>query len=116
MATLTTTGRNAAANAVAALLNSGLIKIYTSGATLLATLTFSSTAFGSASTGVCTANSITSDTDVDATGTADNYKLQTSGAADIFTGAIADLGFNTASFIQHGTAAMSSLTITQPAS
>jgi glutamate synthase domain-containing protein 3 len=71
---------NAEANALAPLLNSGTIQIFSgtqpanantalSGNTLLATLTFGSTAFGSAAAGVITANAITSGTAV-ATGTA----------------------------------------------
>ena len=63
----------AAANAVTALVNGGTLRIYAgtkpsgpdtalSGATLLASLSFSATAFGSASNGVATANSITAAT------------------------------------------------------
>lgn len=65
-----TGARNAMADAVAARLNNGKIKLYTSDDTLLATLTFASTAFGSASGGVITANAITGDSAADATGTA----------------------------------------------
>src|SRR5688500_2769780 len=49
--------------------------------TLLGTLTFSATAFGSASAGVCTANGITSDTSADNSGTAGHARLLTGGAA-----------------------------------
>lgn len=77
---LSDTAANAEANAFAPLCNSGTINIYSgtqplnantalSGNTLLATLTFSATAFGAPSGGVLTANPITSGTAV-ATGTA----------------------------------------------
>lgn len=62
--------RNAEADALGALANSGVIRIYdgtqpanadtaVSGQTLLVTLTFGATAFGAASGGVITANAIT---------------------------------------------------------
>jgi hypothetical protein len=77
---LSDTAANAEANALAPLMNSGLIEFYSgtqpvnantalSGSTLLATCTFSATAFGSAASGVITANAITNGTAV-ATGTA----------------------------------------------
>ena len=78
---LSTAGRNAGVNAIAALANGGTIKIYNGtipttpqtavGAqTLLAQLSLAATAFGAASTGVATAGTITGDTSADATGTA----------------------------------------------
>ena len=74
---LSDTSANAAANAIATLLNSGYIKIYAGaqpananagdgGAALLATLQFGATAFGNAVAGVATANSIAA---VNASGT-----------------------------------------------
>ena len=80
IANLSDTAANAEANALAALLGSGLIRIYSgpqpatantglSGNTLLATLTFGSTAFGAAAGGVIAANAIASGTAV-ATGSA----------------------------------------------
>lgn len=70
---------DSAVNAETALLNSGTIKIYAGSQpaedaalgspTLLATLTFSSTAFGSSASGTATANAIASGTAV-ASGTA----------------------------------------------
>lgn len=73
--------RQAVGDAEAALYNSGTIQIRTgsqptapddaAAGTLLGTLTFSSTAFGSTnSSGVATANSITSDSSADNSGTA----------------------------------------------
>jgi len=52
--------------------------------TLLATLTWSDPAFGAASSGVATANSITSDTSADATGTATWARLLDSDSNTIF--------------------------------
>lgn len=62
MATAATITRNAAVDGVCALLNSGKIKLHTSGHAVVATLTFGSTAFGAAATGSASANAITSDT------------------------------------------------------
>src|SRR5687767_5310722 len=49
--------------------------------TLLATLTFSATAFGAAATGVATAAAITSDTSADNSGTVGHARILTGGAA-----------------------------------
>ena len=70
IANLSDTAANAEATALAPLMNSGFIEIYTgtqpvnantnlSGNTLLATLTFGATAFGAPVAGVLTANAIT---------------------------------------------------------
>ena len=86
--------------------------------TLLATLTFSDPAFGSASNGVATASAITSDTNVDNTGTAAHFRIYDSDAEVHMQGTVstsgADINFNTVSFIAGGTAAISSLTVTVP--
>ena len=98
--------------------------------TLLATLTLSSDAFGAASGGVITANSITSDTSADATGTAGYFILYNStetapgsaaGSTDkritgtvTATGGGGDMTFDSISFTSGGTVALTSLTITQP--
>lgn len=87
--------------------------------TLLATLTFSDPAFGAASNGVATASSITSDTNVDATGTAAHFRFFDSNNTCIMQGTVgtsgADINFDSVSFVAGGTAAISSLTVTQPA-
>ena len=54
--------------------------------TLLATLTFSDPAFGAASSGVATAAAITSDTNVDASGTAAHFRAKDSDANTILQG------------------------------
>lgn len=87
--------------------------------TLLATLTFNTTAFGAASSGVATANSITSDTNVDASGTAGHWRIKNAAGTVIAQGTCgtsgADINFDSVTFVAGGTAAISSLTITQPA-
>ena len=110
----------------------GTIKIYTAsqpatadtalGAqTLLATLTFSATAFGAASNAdptVATAASITSDSSADATGTAAWARLASGGATTILDCSVGtatvDITFNTASFVSGAAIAISSLTVTLP--
>ena len=92
--------------------------------TTLATLTFSATAFGAASAGVATASAITSDTNVDATGTAGWARVYDGDGVDpgdaLFDMDIGQgsgtLDFDNTSFIAGGTAAISSMTITVPAS
>ncbi len=89
---------------------------------LLATLTFSDPAFGAASSGVATANSITSDTNVDNSGTAGHFRVKDSNGVVIMQGTITatsgggDIEFNTVTFVAGGTAAISSMTVTMPAS
>jgi hypothetical protein len=87
--------------------------------TLLATLTFSDPAFGAASSGVATASAITSDTSIDADGTAAHFRIKDSNAVVIAQGTVgtsgSDINFNSVTFVTGGTAAISSLTYTQPA-
>jgi len=121
--------RNAAANAQAALLNSGTIKLYSgtrpatadtalSGNTLLATGTFGATAFGSASGGVCTANAITQESNAPAGGVATFARLATSGAAtvcDISVGTSgAELNINSTTIVTGLIVTFNSCTLTQP--
>ncbi|MFC0384320.1 hypothetical protein [Muricoccus vinaceus] len=79
MSSITTANRNRAADAVAARLNGGVLRIYSgappadantalSGNTLLAELTFAATAFAAAVNGVATANGITADSVADNSG------------------------------------------------
>lgn len=110
----------------------GSIKIYTAsqaatadtaiGAqTLLATLTFSATAFGAASNAdptVATAATITSDTSADATNTAAWARWANGSGTTILDCSVGtgthDIVFNTVSFVTGATIAISSLTVTQP--
>lgn len=127
----------AAVDAVAALCNSGTLKIYTGtqptdantaiGAqTLLATLTLSATAFGasvaSGSAGskivTATANTITDDSSADATGTAAWFRvLKSNGTSIVFDGSVGtsgcDLNLATTAIVSGADVAVTSFTITQ---
>jgi hypothetical protein len=107
--------RNAALNNCFDVLNNGFIRIYSgtrptdadtalSGNTLLAQLTFGSTAFAAATAGTKTANAITQDTAADATGTATFARLfqsdGTTAVSDISVGTSgAELNLNTVSLV-----------------
>lgn len=110
--------------------SSGLLRIYdgaqpTNVATALgaqnklAELALSSTAFGSPSSGVITANSISNDTSADATGTAAWGTLTTSGGTRVVDFSVgtsgADLNFNSVAFSAGATVSVSSFTITMSA-
>ena len=124
--------RNAAVNAITALLNSGGTVQIRSGAqpanadtaasgTLLGTLTLSATAFGSAASGTATANTITGDSSADATGTAGWFRALTSGAAAVIDGSITatggggDMQLDSVSIVASGTINVTAWTITLPA-
>ena len=130
---LSTGARNAAADGIVDLIDSGgtgTIQIRTgaqpaspndaASGTLLATLTFSATAFGAAASGTATASAITSDTSVDATGTAGYARVLNGSAATVMDMDIGQgsgtLDFDDTSFISGGTAAISSFTLTVPES
>ncbi len=86
--------------------------------TLLATLPMSDPAFGSAATGVATANAITSDTAVDNSGTAGHFRIKDSNGNVVMQGTVgtssADLIFDSVTFVAGGTAAISAFTVTVP--
>lgn len=110
----------------------GTIKIYsgTQAATantalgaqvLLATLTFTSTAFGAATTAdpsVATAAAITQDSSADATNTAAWARWASGGGTTILDCTVgtsaADINFNTTSFVSGAAVSISALTVTQP--
>ena len=128
----------AAADAVTALLNTGgagYIEIRTGSqpatvgtaatGTLLGTLTLSATAFGAATTAspaVATANSITSDTVADATGTAGWFRAYSGAGTAVIDGSITatggggDLTLDSTSVVAGGTIAMTSWTVSMPTS
>jgi len=121
--------RNAAADAVCARCNGGTIKIYSgtrpatadtalSGNTLLATGTFSATAFGSASNGVATANSITKESSAPAGGTATFARMYTSGSAPVVDVSVgtsgAELTINSTTIIVGLEVLFNACTYTQP--
>lgn len=90
------------------------------GATLLATLTLSNTPFGSASAGVVTAATITSDTSADADGTATFARVTKSDDTVCMQGncgtSATTFVLNTTSVVTGATVSCSSFTVTLPAS
>ncbi len=130
---LSTAARNAACDAIVALINggagAGTIEIRTGSAptnpsdadsgTLLATLTFSDPAFAAAVAGVATASTITQDASIDATNTAGYWRIKDSDGTVIAQGSVgtsgADINFNTLAFVASGTCSISALTATVPA-
>lgn len=116
---------DAAVNAVAALCNSGTIKVYTASQpaedgsetnTLLGTLTLASTAFGSSSGGTAAAGSITGGTAV-ATGSAAHFDLCKSDGTIVGTGTVgmsgsgADLILNTTAIVSGAPVSCSSFSL-----
>jgi hypothetical protein len=88
--------------------------------TLLGTCPFSDPAFGNASTGVATANAITSDTSADASGTCTTVAV-TDSDDNVLCDATAgqgsgDYNFDNNVIVAGGTIAVSSMTVTQPIS
>jgi len=82
--------RKAALDGMLALLNSGQFRLLNASDTELANLTFSSTAFGAATTAspsVAVSNSITADSSVTA-GTITKFELRTSGGSNRITGSV----------------------------
>ena len=120
---------NAACDAMAALANSGRLKIYdgTQPATaatavttqnVLADLTMNATAFGAASGGVATAIAITSESSADASGTATWFRLYKSdNSTVILDGSVgtsnADLVLNTTSIVAGAAVSISAFTLTE---
>lgn len=127
---LSTPARNAACNAIVDLLDAGggagYMQARTGGqptnvgdsdtGTLLGTLTFSATAFGNSSAGVATANSITSDTSADNSGTAGHLRAKDYAGVCIFDMDAAQgsgtVNFDNAVIVAGGTIAISSMTFT----
>lgn len=120
--TLETAMRNAIADAAGTVFDGGTITITTAADAVLATLTFAGTAFLGSVAGVNTADAITPDSDINATGTAAKCKFYATGASLRMTGTCTvtggggDITFPTLSFVEHAVSSMVSLTITCPAS
>lgn len=127
--------RNAMCDALVDLLDAGAgaatVKLYTGtqpagpgtavGAqVLLGTLTCSDPAFGSSASGTATASAITSDTTADATGTATWFRAADSNGLAVIDGSVgtatADMILDSVSIVAGGTIAVTSWTITMPAS
>lgn len=116
----------AAADAVCDLLDNGYLRIYNGSQpanadtavttqTLLAELRWNATAFGAASNGVATANSLTADTSADATGTASWFRaLKSDGTTAVFDGSVgtasADLILNSTSIVAGANVAITAFT------
>lgn len=133
---ISTAARNAACDAIVDLIDGGVGAGYTEirtgtppatpatadSGTLLGTLPFSDPAFGAAASGVATANSITSDSSADASGTAGHFRSKDSDGNVIVQGTAGeaadstDMTFDDKTIIQEGTIAISSYTITVPES
>lgn len=123
------TAANAAADAMAALCNTGYLRIYdgaqaanadtaVGAQVLLAELRFGSTAFGAAVAGVSTANSITPDSSANATGTASWFRvLESDGTTVVWDGSVgtatADLILNTVAIVAGAAVSVTALTLTQ---
>lgn len=124
--------RNEMLDAIRDNFNTGKLRIYSgtrpanadtalSGNTLLAELTFGSTAFPAASGGILTANAITSDSSADNTGTATWARCVESDGTTVIcdmsvtaSGGGGEAQFATVSFVSGATISLSSLTITAP--
>lgn len=121
---------NAAADAVARLLDNGYLRIYSGsqptnadtaiGAqTLLAELRFNATSAPGASAGVLTFNAFTADSSADATGTAAWFRaLKSDGTSAVFDGSVGtgtnDLVINSTAISAGAAVSATSLTYTQP--
>lgn len=126
---ITTAARNAAADAVTALIGTtGKIRIYDgtppadanaalSGNNLLAELPMANPAFGAASAGVSTAGTITADASADATGTATFFRILTGANVVVIQGSVGtsgcDLNLSSTSIVITTNVSISSLTFTQ---
>ncbi len=120
---------NAGCDAMAALANSGKLRIYDGsqpanadaaigGANLLAELTMNATAFAGAVAGVATANAITQDSAADFTGTATWFRVwKSNGTSPLWDGTVgtsgADLNLNSVAISAGAAVAVTSFTLTE---
>lgn len=125
-----TAARNAAADAIAALCNTGYLRLYDgsqpanantaiTSQTMLAELRFASTAFGAAASGIATAAAIAS-VAAAASGTVTWFRaLKSDGTSVVFDGSVgtatANLIMNAVAISSGATVAISSLTLTAAA-
>lgn len=134
MPKLSTSGRNAAANAVRDQIDggsgAGTIKIYTGSqpanpqsaatGTLLGTLTLSDPCAPSASNGVLTFSAITQDSSADNTGTAGWARIADSAGTAVLDGNVTTTGgggmieLNTTSIVAGGPISITAFTLTMP--
>lgn len=120
--------RNARLDAIDTAVNggdsAGLLRIYSgtrpstggTATTLLAQLTMSDPAFGAASSGTLTADSITGDTSADSTGTATWFRIVDSDGTFVMDGDVgasgSDLNLNTTSIVSGAAVEVTGLVIT----
>jgi len=120
---------NTACDAMAALANSGKLRIYDGsqpanadaaigGANLLAELTMNATAFAGAVAGVATANAITGDSSADATGTAAWFRVwKSNGTSPLWDGTVgtsgADLNLNSVALSAGAAVTVTDFTVTE---
>lgn len=117
-----TTVRNTLCDTVVDLLDAGagagFLEFQTSGDVEVATLTFSDPAFGAASSGTATANSITDDSSATG-GTTDRFDAEDSDNTDVFFGSVGTSGedINLSSVVigASDTVSVTSLTYSAPA-
>lgn len=126
---LSSTGVNAEADALAALANSGYLRLYdgdqpatanTAPTTqiMLAELVMNSTAFGASVAGVITANSITAETSAPASGTPNWYRvLKSDGAGALWDGTVGssstyDIWMSSTGILAGANVSVSSMTFT----
>lgn len=126
-------GRTTAINAVAALMNSGALRIYSSDAadpdsaatgTLLAELAFGSTAFQTATddgtNASAVANAITQDSNANASGTAAHWRSFNSSGTMVLKGTVSGTGgggelqLNNTAIVAGGIVSISSMTLRAP--
>ncbi len=126
--TISVARKNAMLDTLLDSLNSGTINIYSgtrpatpdtalSGNTLLASLTFGSTAFAAATGGTKTANAITQDSSADNTGTATFFRaFQSNGTTAVIDGSVstsgADMNINSTAISAGAAVSCSSMVIT----
>lgn len=123
--TLEANARNAACNGIVDLLDSGFVQIKTSTATTtydngeIATLTFSTTAFGAADAGVATANGITADSSATG-GSAAKGVLYTSASAAVLSCSVGqgsgDISLTNTTIGEGDEVDITAMTVTVPAS
>lgn len=121
--------RDTELDALAVQFNNGYMRIYTgaqpatpetaASGTLLAELRFNATAFGASSSGVITANAITSDSSADNTGTAGWARcLKSDGTTALMDGDVSTSGafvnLNSVAISSGASVSISALTITNP--
>lgn len=135
MVSISTAAQSVGCDAVVDLVDAGtppgLLKIYAGtvpatvnaslgSATLLGTLTMSNPAFGSASSGVATAGTITADSSADATGTATFARICNAAGTAVFQLTVgtsgAEVNLNSTAITSGGSISVSSLTLTLPGS